>query len=67
MKTQNRATARGRFMVHLARIDAALAKIQAARADHFGTAPDTVDWSDVGSLEETAKRLESVAEWAAGP
>lgn len=38
------------FVRGKAEIDDLLARIQAASADHFGTAPDAVTWDHAGSL-----------------
>jgi len=51
------------FMRGKAEIDALLARITTASADHFGTAPDRVTWSDAGSLGFVTERLKEITEF----
>ncbi len=46
-----------------AEIDALLARIGAASADHCGTTPDRVTWGDAGSLGFVTERLKEITEF----
>lgn len=45
-------------------IDAMLARLQALSDDHFNTAPDSVNWADVGSLNHYRARLCEITDMA---
>jgi len=51
------------FMAGKAEIDALLARIAAASADHFGASPDRVTWGDAGSLGFITERLKEITEF----
>ena len=46
-----------------AEIDALLARITAASADHFGATPGRVTWGDAGSLGFVTERLKEITEF----
>lgn len=50
------------FIGRKAQIDALLAEIAAASADHFSVAPDDVNWGHVGTLSHYADLLQRVAD-----
>ena len=45
-------------------IDAMLARIAKLSDDHFGADPDTVNWGDVGTLEDYARHLRRITDAA---
>lgn len=49
------------FIARKSQIDGLLARIQGISGDHFGRAPETVNWGDVGSLGEVAEKLREIA------
>ena len=51
------------FLTGKAEIDALLARIAAASADHFGAQPDRVTWGDAGSLGFVTERLKAITEF----
>ena len=51
------------FIAGKAEIDALLARIQAASADHFGAKPEAVTWGHAGSLGFVTERLKEIAEF----
>ncbi len=51
------------FMRSKAEVDALLARIQDASADHFGATPDRVTWGDAGSLGFITERLKEITEF----
>lgn len=51
------------FIARKAELDALLARIQAASADHVGISPDRVTWGDVGSLDFVSHYLREIAEF----
>jgi len=59
----NRQQALAAFIARKAEIDALLARIAAASADHFGRDPDEVTWADEGSLGHVEQKLREVAEF----
>lgn len=59
---KNDDTALAAFIAGKVEIDDLLARIQAASADHFGTAPEAVTWGHAGSLGFVAGRLKEIAE-----
>ena len=52
------------FVRAKAEIDAALARLIAFSADHFGADPDTVTWGDVGTLNHHAAKLREITDMA---
>lgn len=60
-------SAESRFLRHVARVDAALARLAAHRANHFGADPASLTWGDVGEVEELANKLEAAANFAGAP
>jgi len=54
-------TALPAFLKAKAAIDAALATITAASADHFGNDPNSITWGAVGELDHIRKHLEDLA------
>jgi len=51
------------FMRCKAEIDALLARIVTASADHFGANPERVTWGDAGSLGFVTERLKEITEF----
>jgi len=51
------------FMRGKAEVDALLARIATASADHFGTTPEQVTWGDAGSLGFVTERLKEITEF----
>lgn len=49
------------FMARKARVDALLARLAAASADHFGADPETVLWGADGSLGRVEELLTEAA------
>lgn len=49
------------FVAHKAEIDALLARLQDASADHFGYAPDEINWGHVGTLGHYAELLKRIS------
>ena len=60
---KNNDAALASFIAGKAEIDALLARIQDASADHFGTEPEAVTWGHVGSLGFVTERLKEIAEF----
>lgn len=58
-------TATSALMDRCEEIDELLARIAAARADHFGARPDAVDWGHVGTADHLVSRLRELAEFVA--
>ena len=54
------------FIVRKREIDAMLQRLTAFSDDHFGVAPDEVNWGHVGSLEHAAQRLREAAGFISG-
>ncbi|MBF0092944.1 MAG: hypothetical protein HQL33_04945 [Alphaproteobacteria bacterium] len=61
-KTKNSALAA--FIARKAEIDAMLARLAAASADHFGYAPDEINWGHVGTLGHYAELLKRITDSA---
>ena len=59
--SKNNEAALAAFMQGKAEIDALLARIQAASADHFGTEPEAVTWGHAGSLGLVTERFREIA------
>ena len=52
-------TALDRYMLHIARAQAALEKIAEALDDHLGYAPDEISWGHVTVAHDLAEALEA--------
>ena len=52
------------FIARKAEIDAMLARIAQLSEDHFGAAPDKVNWGHVGTLEDYARHLRRITDAA---
>jgi hypothetical protein len=52
------------FVARKAEIDAMLARLAAASADHFGYAPDEINWGHVGTLGHYAELLKRITDSA---
>jgi len=52
------------FIAKKAEIDTMLARITKLSEDHFGAAPDKVNWGDVGTLEDYARHLRRITDAA---
>lgn len=61
-KTKDSALAA--FVTRKAEIDAMLARLQDASADHFGFAPDDINWGHVGTLAHYAELLKRITDAA---
>jgi hypothetical protein len=55
-------TALAAFIAHKAEIDALLARLADASADHFGYAPDEINWGHVGTLADHAALLKRISD-----
>ncbi|CAM3828106.1 hypothetical protein [Castellaniella denitrificans] len=51
MTTTTASTAADLFAASVARIQAQLARLQAAADNHFGADPDQINWGHVGDLD----------------
>jgi hypothetical protein len=60
---RNNDAALASFIAGKAEIDALLARIQTASADHFGAEPEAVTWGHAGSLGFVTERLKEIAEF----
>jgi len=54
------------FIARKTEIDAMLARLQALSDEHFDTAPDEVNWADVGTLGHIAEQLKEITAFAFG-
>ena len=61
--TKTNEAALAAFLRGKAEVDALLARITAASADHFGATPDRVTWGDAGSLGFVTERLKEITEF----
>lgn len=52
------------FVSRKSEIDAMLARLQDASADHFGCAPDEINWGHVGTLGHYAELLKRITDSA---
>ena len=50
------------FVAHKAEIDAMLARLADASADHFGCAPDEINWGHVGTVAAHAALLKRISD-----
>jgi len=60
-RARNQQQALAAFVGRKAEIDALLARLAAASADHFGCDPDEVTWADEGSLSHVEQQLREIA------
>jgi hypothetical protein len=59
-----RRTALDAYIARKAEIDTMLARFKALSDEHFGVAPDEVDWSHVGTLAHYAELLKRITDSA---
>ena len=59
-----RRTALDAFIARKAEIDTMLARLKTLSDDHFGVAPDDVDWGHVGTLAHYAELLKRISDSA---
>jgi hypothetical protein len=52
------------FIARKAEIDTMLARLQDVSADHFGYAPDEINWGHVGTLGHYAELLKRITDSA---
>ncbi len=50
------------FTANKAELDAMLARLSAFSDEHFGLAPEEVNWGDVGSLSDWAQKIREVSD-----
>ena len=62
----NKPTALNAFIAKKVEIDSMLARLQALSDNHFDTAPDEVNWADVGTLGHIAEQLKEITAFAFG-
>ena len=62
----NRQTAPQALMAKKAEIDAMLARLQTICDEHFGCAPDEINWGHVGTIADYASLLQRIADSAFG-
>jgi hypothetical protein len=60
----NRRTALDAFIAKKTEIDTMLTRLAALSADHFNTAPDAINWGDVGTLTHYAELLKRITDSA---
>jgi hypothetical protein len=61
---KSNAAALNAFIGKKAQIDAMIAQLQALSENHFASAPGSVNWADVGSLEFIEGKLREIKEFA---
>lgn len=61
-RPDSREAALAAFTESKAEIDAILARLTAHSADHFGVAPDEVNWGTVGALDHILAELREVSD-----
>lgn len=61
---RNHEAALAAFVARKAEIDSMLARLQTLSDDHFGRAPDEVNWSNVADLERYADLLKRITDRA---
>jgi hypothetical protein len=59
-----RRTALDAYIARKAEIDTMLARFKALSDEHFGVAPDEVDWGHVGTLAHYAELLKRITDSA---
>ena len=62
--TKSNDDALAAFVARKTEIDAMLTRIQALSDDHFGVAPDEVNWGHVGTLGHYAELLKRITDSA---
>ncbi len=50
------------FIAKKAELDAMLARLSAFSDEHFGLAPEEVNWGDVGSLSDWTQKIREVSD-----
>jgi hypothetical protein len=65
-KTRNNDKALAKFLSHKAEIDAMLERLQGLRDAHFDANPEEINWGDVGTLADMAKKLREISDSAFG-
>ncbi len=50
------------FTAKKAELDAMLARLSAFSDEHFGLAPEEINWGDVGSLSDWAQKIREVSD-----
>lgn len=63
-KTTPKQTALDAFIARKAEIDAMLDRLRALSDDHFGYAPDDINWGHVGTLAHYAELLKRITDAA---
>jgi hypothetical protein len=63
-KTPPKQTALDAFIARKAEIDAMLDRLRALSDDHFGYAPDDINWGHVGTLAHYAELLKRITDAA---
>ena len=64
IKTQNKPQAIDAFIAAKAEIDAMLDRLKNLSDDHFGYAPDDINWGHVGTLGHYAELLNRITDAA---
>ena len=64
IKTQNKPQAIDAFIAAKAEIDAMLDRLKNLSDDHFGYAPDDINWGHVGTLAHYAELLNRITDAA---
>ena len=59
-----RRTALDAYIARKAEIDTMLARLKALSDDHFGVAPDDIDWGHIGTLAHYAELLKRITDSA---
>ena len=64
IKTRNKPQAIDAFIAAKAEIDAMLDRLKSLSDDHFGYAPDDINWGHVGTLGHYAELLNRITDAA---
>ena len=64
IKTRNKPQAIDTFIATKAEIDAMLDRLKSLSDDHFGYAPDDINWGHVGTLGHYAELLNRITDAA---
>ena len=64
MRRNDKQTALDAFIVRKAEIDTMLDRLTALSEEHFGYAPDDIDWGHVGTLAHYAELLRQITDAA---
>ena len=62
--TADNRTALDAYIARKAEIDTMLARLKALSDDHFGVAPDEINWGHVGTLAHYAELLKRITDSA---